>query len=284
MRAPCWLKPWDWPLCASQICRRTTLRRLREPVWLAGKAAFYVSLHDFARGQEYSHRLLAAYGQQPNVHCLQGTLLKFQMEPAEAAKEFRKELEISPQHVPAMLELAQFDIDNSNLNEAMSLARHAAQIEPANPTRIIFSGARCLRPDRRKKARRNWSRRSVSRRTEFRHPLSSRRSIPEVGRNEDAQREMSAFMSIKKREGESGSYSGKSGHRASPGAAAVIAILAPALLLLAAGFAAAQDAQMRPKAPMPRTAPVDLRHLAEAAKGARDENRDDAAIQLIARR
>ncbi len=137
---------------------------LREPVWLAGKAAFYVSLHDFARGQEYSHRLLAAYGQQPNVHYLQGTLLKFQLEPAEAAKEFRKELDISPQHVPAMLELAQFDIDNSNLTEALSLARHAAEIEPTNPDRIIFSAARCLRPDRRKKARRNWSRRSISRR------------------------------------------------------------------------------------------------------------------------
>ena len=58
----------------------------RERVWLAGKAAFYVSLHDFARGQEYSRRLLAEYGQQPEVHYLQGTLLKFQLEPAKAAR------------------------------------------------------------------------------------------------------------------------------------------------------------------------------------------------------
>jgi tetratricopeptide (TPR) repeat protein len=175
---------------------------LRERVWLAGKASFYVSLHDFARGQEYSHRLLAAYGQQPEAHYLQGTLLKFQLQPANAAQEFREELEISPQHVPAMLELAQFDIDSSNLSEALSLARHAIEIEPRNPDTHHILGRALLAAGQAKES---------AQELELAERLSPQSSAihfhlaaayRELGRKEDAQREMDAYVSIKKREGD----------------------------------------------------------------------------------
>ncbi|MGB6745180.1 MAG: tetratricopeptide repeat protein [Terracidiphilus sp.] len=175
---------------------------LRERVWFAGKAAFYVSLHDFARGQEYSHRLLAAYGDQPNVHYLQGTLLKFQLEPAEAAKEFRRELEISPQHVPAMLELTQFDIDTSNLTEAVSLARHAIEIEPTNPDTHHILGRVLLAAGQAKQGAQELET------AEHLAPNSSAihfhlaAAYRELGRQEDARREMAAYVSIKRREGD----------------------------------------------------------------------------------
>jgi tetratricopeptide (TPR) repeat protein len=174
----------------------------RERVWLAGKAAFYVSLHDFTRGQEYSRRLLALYGQQPAVHYLQGTLLKFQLEPAKAAQEFRKELEISPRHVPAMLELAQFEIDTSDLNEALSLARNAAEIEPTNPDTHHILGRALLAAGQAKESAREleWAERLAPQRSSVHFHLAA--AYRELGRKEDAQREMAAYVSIKKQEGE----------------------------------------------------------------------------------
>jgi tetratricopeptide (TPR) repeat protein len=174
----------------------------RERVWLAGKAAFYVSVHDFVRGQEYAHRMLAEYDQQPNVHYLQGTLLKFQLETAQAAQEFRKELEISPLHVPAMLELAQFEIDSNNLTEALSLARHAVEIEPTNSDTHHILGRALLADGQAGESAQELEA------AEHLAPDSSAihfhlaAAYRELGRKEDAQREMAAYVSIKKREGD----------------------------------------------------------------------------------
>jgi tetratricopeptide (TPR) repeat protein len=106
----------------------------REMVWLAGEAALRASSYpqDFARVDEYAHRLLSRYELEPNVHYFRGTLYSFEHKNSEAAVEFRRELEISPQHVPAMVEIARMDVSNNQLVEAMSLAKRAAQIEPRN--------------------------------------------------------------------------------------------------------------------------------------------------------
>jgi tetratricopeptide (TPR) repeat protein len=175
---------------------------LRERVWLAGKAAFYVSLHDFTRGQEYSRRLLAEYDHQPEVHYLQGTLLKFQLEPASAAQEFRKELEISPQHVPAMLELAQFEIDSSDLTGALSRARLATEIEPTNPDTHHILGRALLAAGQAKEGAQELERaeRLAPQSSAIHFHLAA--AYRELGHKEDAQREMDAYVSIKKREGE----------------------------------------------------------------------------------
>lgn len=175
---------------------------LRERVWLAGKAAFYVSLHDFARGQEYSHRLLAEYGQQSDVHHLQGTFLKFQLEPAKAAEEFRKELEISPRHVPAMLELAEFEIDSGDLTGASSLARHAVEIEPTNPDTHHILGRALLAAGRAKDSAQELelAQRLAPQSSAIHFHLAA--AYRKLGRKDDAQREMDAYVSIKKREGD----------------------------------------------------------------------------------
>lgn len=82
---------------------------LREQVWLAGKAMFYLSVKEFERGQDYSHRLMVEYGQQPEVHYIHGLLLKAQSKSDEAAQEFHEELKVYPQNSQAMQELAQVD-------------------------------------------------------------------------------------------------------------------------------------------------------------------------------
>jgi tetratricopeptide (TPR) repeat protein len=175
---------------------------LREQVWLAGKAAFYASEHEFEHGQEYSHRLLAEYGQQPNVHYFQGILLKSQRMPTEAAQEFHKELQISPQHTPAMLELSQIDIDFSDLTEALSLARHAAQLEPTNPDAHHILGRALLAAGQtRESAQELEAAERLAPDVSAIH-FHLAKAYQGLGRKEDAQREMAAYASIKKKEGQ----------------------------------------------------------------------------------
>jgi len=174
---------------------------LRERVWLAGKAAFYIAVEDYARGQEYSQRLLAGYGDQPGVHYLQGSLFKTQLRADEAAQEFRKELQISPQHVPAMLELAQFEIDGNSLDEALTLSRHAAQLEPANPDAHHILGRALLAAGRTRESvlELESAERLAPGVSAIHFHLAT--AYRKLGRNADAQREMTTFVSLKEKQG-----------------------------------------------------------------------------------
>jgi tetratricopeptide (TPR) repeat protein len=107
----------------------------REMVWLAGQAAFYASSdpHDFSRADSYSQRLLIHYEREPGVHFFRGTLFGFERKNVEAAREFQRELQISPQHVAAMVELASIDITDDQAADALALAKTASELEPKNP-------------------------------------------------------------------------------------------------------------------------------------------------------
>ena len=107
----------------------------REMVWLAGNAAFYASLNprQFDRAQEFADRLLLHYSQVPNVHYFRGTQFALQMKAEAAKEEFQQELRVSPQHVPALMELAGFAFQEGQRDEAVALARQAATLEPKNP-------------------------------------------------------------------------------------------------------------------------------------------------------
>lgn len=171
----------------------------RERVWLAGKSSFYASVHDFARSEEFSQRLLAKYGQQPEVHYLEGTHLLFQLKPAEAAKEFRTELQISPQHSPAMLELARIDIDAGNQAEALPLARHAAEIDPANPDSHHILGRALLAAGQTKEGAQELeaAERLAPDSADIHFQLAN--AYRQLGRKVDADREMSTYVSLKKK-------------------------------------------------------------------------------------
>jgi tetratricopeptide (TPR) repeat protein len=172
---------------------------VRERVWLAGKSAFYASVHDFARSEEYSHRLLARYGQQPEVHYLEGTHLLFELKPAEAAQEFRKELQISPRHSPAMLELARIDIDAGDQAEAISLSRQAAEIDPANPDAHHILGRALLAAGQAKQGSQELeaAERLAPDNAAIHFHLAT--AYRQLGRSDDAQREMSTYLALKKK-------------------------------------------------------------------------------------
>jgi len=172
---------------------------LREQVWLAGKATFYLSIQEFERGQAYSHRLLTDYGQQPQVHYINGLLLKAQSKSDQASQEFHMELQISPRNSQAMLELSLIDIDKGKLQEAMSLSQQAVQIDPANPETHRVLGQVLLAKGQTKASAQELE--SAERlapenaATHFQLAMAYRR----LGRKQDTQREMSTYLAIKKR-------------------------------------------------------------------------------------
>lgn len=77
---------------------------LRDRIWLAGKAAFYASQGDSARAHEYLSRLLARYGQDPDVHYFQENLFKARHRQPEASEEIRKAPQASSGRVTSKLQ------------------------------------------------------------------------------------------------------------------------------------------------------------------------------------
>lgn len=107
---------------------------LRERIWLAGKAALYAaqSPRDFARADEFAARLVARYPDQPEVHYFRGTIYSFENKTAEAEREYREELKITPSHTPSLNALAAIDLDKGDLAEAGAMARHAVEADSSN--------------------------------------------------------------------------------------------------------------------------------------------------------
>ncbi len=104
----------------------------RERVWLAGKAALYAaqSPASFERADEFAARLESRYPAEPEVHFFRATLYGFEGKKAEAEREYRAELKISPSHVPSLVALAAIDLEKAEIAEAGKLARQAAGADP----------------------------------------------------------------------------------------------------------------------------------------------------------
>ena len=107
---------------------------LRERIWLAGKATLYAQQNpaQFARADEFASRLEERYPDQPEIHAFRATLYEFEKKPADAEREYRQELKISPNHVPALIALVSIDLQRDDTAEGIAFARKAISIEPAN--------------------------------------------------------------------------------------------------------------------------------------------------------
>jgi tetratricopeptide (TPR) repeat protein len=172
----------------------------RELVWLAGKAALYASLDDPKRAEECAGRLLFRYGGEPNVHYFRGTLYGFQKEQDAAAEEYRKELQISPQHAPAMLELALIQIDDSRASEAVPLAKRAVALDPENPRAHYVMGRALFDTGQFQESVHELeiAKRLAPEYGPIRFTLAN--AYKRLGRIQEAERETAAFLSLKKKE------------------------------------------------------------------------------------
>ena len=101
----------------------------REKILIAGQAG----LHMAARRQEQARAafdtLLAQYPNDPNVHYGFGVFMLSQ-DADVALKEFKRELEISPNHFPSMVQMAFEYLKRDQYNDALPLAEKAVQLAP----------------------------------------------------------------------------------------------------------------------------------------------------------
>lgn len=101
----------------------------RELVLKAGRASYFQAARLPEDAQREYTELIARYPQTPNTHYSYGVFLLIQ-NPDQAMEEFRRELEISPAHVPARLQIAFEYIRRGESPTALPFAEQAVKIAP----------------------------------------------------------------------------------------------------------------------------------------------------------
>lgn len=101
----------------------------REQILIAGQAAYNMAARELSQARTAFDMLLSRYPNEPNVHYGFGVFLLTQDADA-ALKEFQRELEIQPNHVPSRLQLAFEYLKRDQYNEALPLAEKAVALAP----------------------------------------------------------------------------------------------------------------------------------------------------------
>jgi tetratricopeptide (TPR) repeat protein len=171
----------------------------REPVWIAGRAALESRLRRFDQAETDAKRLLVHYAAHPNVHYFLGILLLDANDSVGAASEFQQELKISPQHVPALLQLAFYNVERGEPDKALPLAERAVAIAPEDFVSHAALGKALLASGRFQESARHLetARRIAPQSPYVRWALSQ--AYAALGRHEDAERERAAFGRLKPR-------------------------------------------------------------------------------------
>jgi len=171
----------------------------REPVWMAGRAKLETAFRQFDEAAANAKLLLLHYGAHPNVHYFIGLVLLEVQDNAGAAKEFERELEISPRHVPAMLQLALYDAEGGEAEKGLPLARRAVQLAPNDFTAHAGLGKVLLAAGR---ANDSIQELEIARRLAPDNPFvhwTLSQAYAAAGRHDDAARERAAFAKLSPR-------------------------------------------------------------------------------------
>jgi tetratricopeptide (TPR) repeat protein len=172
----------------------------REQVLLAGKAALYAARTDWTRADDYAGRLASHYSGASNVHYFLGTVRGFENRLPEAEKEYKKEMQISMQHVPAMVELSLVLIKDFRTAEAVTLAERAVALDPDNARARYAFGKSLLDIGRLRESvdELELAKQLAPGSAPVRSALAS--AYRQLGRSEEAKREAAIFLSLKDKE------------------------------------------------------------------------------------
>lgn len=93
-----------------------------------GRVMFDVGSRRAAAAQSGFEKLVAKYPDEPEIHYLYGTLL-VSSDPDRAIQEWSRELEISPKHIPARIQIALEYIKRGEEKRAVPFAREAVKLD-----------------------------------------------------------------------------------------------------------------------------------------------------------
>ena len=101
----------------------------REKILIAGRAGYSMAARRMEDARAAFDMLLAQYPNDPNIHYPIGVYMLSQ-DADLAMKEFKRELEISPSHFPAMVQMAFEYLKRDQFEDALPLAEKAVQLAP----------------------------------------------------------------------------------------------------------------------------------------------------------
>jgi tetratricopeptide (TPR) repeat protein len=101
----------------------------REMILLAGRAFYHMAARQVADTERAFQELVSRYPGTPNVHYAHGVFLLIDT-PDQAIEAFKRELKISPTHIPALLQIAFEYIKRNEFESAKPFAEQAVQIAP----------------------------------------------------------------------------------------------------------------------------------------------------------
>jgi tetratricopeptide (TPR) repeat protein len=167
----------------------------REQVMLAGRAAFDMAARRMEQARAAFDQLLTRYPNEPNVHYAFGVYMLGQDADA-AMKEFRRELEISPQHFPAMTQMAFEYLKRDEFEAALPLAEKAVQLAPKMFAARNVLGRVLLELGQVERAIKELEEgtRLAPNSPEMRYALG--RAYRRAGREADAKREVALFQKL----------------------------------------------------------------------------------------
>jgi len=111
----------------------------RELIRMAGQGALALEAQRQEEAQRLFSGMVAAYPNEPGVHFLYGAFL-LDVRPEDGVAEMKRELQVSPFHVPARLRLAEEYVKEERLDEALPLVQEAVKIEPGYAAAHMMMG------------------------------------------------------------------------------------------------------------------------------------------------
>jgi tetratricopeptide (TPR) repeat protein len=98
---------------------------------LAGRAQALIALQDRVTAEAEFKEMLGLFPSEPGVHYMYGVFL-LKEHPALAIDEFRREIEISPSHATARIQLALELLGTADYERGLKYAREAIALAPGN--------------------------------------------------------------------------------------------------------------------------------------------------------
>jgi tetratricopeptide (TPR) repeat protein len=169
----------------------------REQVLIAGRAGFNMAARRLDEAHRAFNELLARYSEAPNVHYAYGVFMLNQ-DSDTALEELRRELKSSPNHVPALLQMAFEYHKRGDFEAALPLAEKSAQLAPKSfPARNVL-GRVLLKLGQVERAIKELEEgvRLAPESPEMHYALA--RAYTRVGRKQDAARERQTFQRLEK--------------------------------------------------------------------------------------
>lgn len=97
----------------------------------AGRAQALIALQDYVEAEPEFKQMLSLYPSEPGVHYMYGVFL-LKENPSLAIDEFRREIEISPNHAVARIQLALEFLRTADYDQSMKYAKEAVALAPRN--------------------------------------------------------------------------------------------------------------------------------------------------------